>query len=82
MQISTAMQNALQMNWTITDDFAVYINCVGIPLESTGGLGVQDLYEVVVKSIDLPELGSSAEAVLMAGEYRIYNAKFNPFNFS
>ncbi len=37
---------------------------------------------MTIKNVDLPQLGSSVESVLQAGEYRIYSAKFQPFSFS
>ena len=76
------MKNALRTNWTMTDDFQFTMQNKNRPLTVSGGMGVQDVYDMAVLNVDLPQLGSDVESVMQAGEWRIYNAKFQPFNFS
>lgn len=83
MGINTIMKNALRANWTKTDDFQFIFTNKSKPLTvSGGGMSVQDVLDISVINIDLPQLGSAVESVMQAGEWRIYNAKFEPFSFS
>ena len=82
MGINRIMQNALKTNWTRTDDFVfTFYNKRKINIQGSD-MSIQDIFDMCVINIDLPQLGSDVESVMMAGEYRIYNAKFRPFNFS
>lgn len=82
MGIDRIMQNALKTNWTRTDDFVfTFYNKRDINIQGSD-MSIQDIYDMSVINIDLPQLGSDVESVMTAGEYRIYNAKFQPFTFS
>ncbi len=77
------MKNALRTNWTLTDDFSFIFTNNKRPLTTSGSdMSVQDILDMSVINIDLPQLGSDVETVMQAGEWRIYNAKFQPFTFS
>ncbi len=83
MGITRIMRNAIQANWTLVDDFKFIFSNRTRPLSSAGnGLSVEDILDISVMNIDLPQLASDAETVMQAGEWRIYNAKFQPFTFS
>jgi len=77
------MKNALGTKFTLTDDFQMSFTNNKRPLSAEGsGLGPQDILDLTCMSIQLPQLGSAVESVMMAGEWRVYNAKFQPFSFS
>jgi len=81
--INKIMRNALGTNWTKTDDFSFLFYNKFRPLTvKAAGMSVGDVYDICTMNIDLPQLGSTAETVMIGGEYRIYNAKFEPFTFS
>jgi hypothetical protein len=74
------MTNALLMNWALTDDFQFYFDNKRKLTHSA--LSIQDLYDVTIKNIDLPQLGSSVESTMVGGEWRIYNSVFQPFTLT
>ena len=81
--INDIMINAMKTNWALTDDFQITIQNIKRPLVVKGtGMSVQDVLDVSIMNVDLPQLGSTVESVMQAGEWRIYNAKFEPFSFS
>lgn len=81
--INKIMRNALSTNWTKTDDFSFLFYNKFRPLTvKATGMGVGDIFDMCTINVDLPQLGSQAETVMVGGEYRIYNAKFEPFSFS
>jgi len=81
--ITEIMKNAMGANWTKTDDFAfIFLNKSRPITINSSGMSVQSVYDISVVNIDLPQLGSNVETVLIGGEWRIYNAKFEPFSFS
>ena len=83
MGINTIMKNALRTNWAKTDDFQFTFANKHRPLNVTSsGMSVQDVLDMTVMNLQLPELGSQAESIVQAGEWRIYNAKFQPFTLS
>ena len=81
--INKIMRNALSTKWTKVDDFSFLFYNKFRPLTvKATGMSVGDIFDMCTMNIDLPQLGSSAETVMIGGEYRIYNAKFEPFTFS
>lgn len=84
MGINKVMQNALRTNWTMTDDFMfTFINNQRqLEVNNNNGITIDDVFDMAVIGIDLPQLGSDVEAVMMGGEWRIYNVKHQPFTFS
>lgn len=83
MGINRIMRNALRTNWALTDDFMFTFTNNHRPLNTSGtDISVQDILDIAVINVDLPQLGSDVESVMQAGEWRIYNAKFQPFSFS
>ena len=81
--IDNIIRNALRTKWTLTDDFSFNIYNTKRPLNvSSDGIENQDVFDMAAISIDLPQLGSDVESVMQAGEWRIYNTKFQPFTFS
>ena len=81
--INRIMRNALSTKWTKTDDFSFLFYNRFRPLTvKNSGMSIGDVFDMCVINVDLPQLGSSAESVIIGGEYRIYNAKFEPFTFS
>lgn len=83
MGINAVMKNALRTNWTKTDDFMFTFSNNKRPLQVEGSnMTIQDVLDMCVINIDLPQLGSDVESVMQAGEWRIYNTKFQPFTFS
>ena len=81
MAITEIMKTAMNLNWSKTDDFAfTFANNRELNVDS--GVSKQGILDVTVKNIDLPQLGSDVESVMQAGEWRIYNAKFQPFTIS
>ena len=83
MGISKLQRNALAANYTLTDDFVIeFINPKRQMTAEGTGMSPQDILDISIVSIQLPQLGSTVESVMQAGEYRVYNAKFQPFSFS
>ncbi len=83
MGISKLQRNAVAANFTLTDDFIVEFINPKRPMTAEGtGMSPQDIFDIAVVSVQLPQLGSTVDSVMQAGEYRVYNAKFQPFSFS
>ncbi len=83
MSINRIMKNAIQANWALVDDFqTIYINKNRPLTTPNNGMTPQDILDIAIINIDLPQLGSDTESVMQGGEWRIYNAKFQPFSFS
>ncbi len=83
MGITRIMKNAIQANWAIVDDFqTIYIHRTRPLTTPNNGMTPQDILDIAIINIDLPQLASDAETVMQGGEWRIYNAKFQPFSFS
>ena len=82
MGINKIMRNALNTNWTRTDDFMFQFSNAESVNVSGGNMTMDDVFNMCIINIDLPQLGSEASSVMQAGEWRIYNAKFQPFSFS
>ena len=81
--INKIMRSALSTKWTKIDDFSfLFFNKFRPLTVKSGGMSVGDVFDMCTINIDLPQLGSSAETVMIGGEWRIYNAKFEPFSFS
>lgn len=83
MGITSVMKNALRTNWCLTDDFQFTFANAHRPLNITSsGMTVQDVLDMTVINLDLPQLATTTESVMQAGEWRIYNAKFQPFTLT
>ncbi len=83
MSINTIMRNATQSRWTLTDDFLFTFHSGSRELNiKDTNLNSQEILDMCIMSVNLPEVSSSTEAVLQGGEYRIYNAIFRPFEIS
>jgi len=77
------MRNAFKVNWTTVDDFEFIFYNRNRPFTiNTSTMNDKDLFDVAIINIDLPQMGSSIESVMQAGEWRVYNAKFEPFSFT
>ena len=78
--INRIMQNAKNANWALTDDFQFRFINANRPLNATeSDLTAGDILDISVVNLDIPQLGSSVKTILQGGEYRIYNAIFEPF---
>jgi len=82
MGISKIAQNVINTPWTLTDDFQFIITNNAYPLQISGAETVKDVFDKSIKSVDLPQMGSDTQHVMMGGEWRIYNSKHQPFTFS
>jgi hypothetical protein len=83
MGIAAMQRNALAANYTLTDDFQVTFHNNKRQMTAEGtGMSPQDILDISVVAVQLPQLGSTVESVMQAGEYRVYNAKFQPFSLS
>ncbi len=83
MGINTIMRNAMQTRFCITDDFLFTFHSASRELNvKDTNLSAQEILDMCIMSVNLPEVSSSTEAVLQGGEYRIYNAIFRPFEIT
>jgi len=83
MSINTIMRNATKTRFHLTDDFLFTFHSSSRELNiKDTNLASQEILDMCIMSINLPEVSSSTEAVLQGGEYRIYNAIFRPFEIS
>ncbi len=82
MGIHRIAQNVMNTKWDLTDDFQFFISNKNFPLTTKGYETTQDIFDKCVISIDLPQMGSDVQNIMIAGEYRIYNDKHQPFAFT
>ncbi len=81
IDIYETMLAAATTNWTRVDDFNFTLNNQTRDLSGIATTSVDELFARCVVNTNLPQMGSAANNVLIGGEYRIYNAKFEPFTF-
>ena len=81
------MANALKTRFNLTDDFDTRFtnskhSLNDLNKESLPGMSSQEILDVCVMNIDLPQFSGDIDAVLHAGEYRLNAKKFQPFTIS
>lgn len=82
MGINKIMNNALKTKWNLTDEFMFTFSNQYFDLEkpaSRAGMSKQDLLNMCVMNIDMPQLSGDIDAVLHGGQYRLNAKKFSPF---
>ncbi len=86
MSINKIMTNAMRTQWNITDDFScLFFNRKYNLTEIANKAGLsnaQELLDICIINIDMPQLSGDIEAVLVAGEYRLNAKKFQPFTIT
>ncbi len=83
MGINSIMTNALNTKRTLTDDFKFTFSAKGRKFSTPeSGLSAQDIFDMSVISVNLPQVESSSQSIMQGGEYRVYNAVFRPFSLS
>ncbi len=75
------MTAAMSTNWTRVDDFSFTLNNQTRDMSGLATTNVDELMARTVINVNLPQMGSAVNNILVGGEYRIYNAKFSPFTF-
>ena len=79
------MENALGTDWNFTDEFdtSFHNNKYSLnEMSTTVGLSAQDLLDMCVMNIDMPQVSGDIDSVLIAGEYRLNAKKFQPFTIT
>ena len=84
--IDNIMRNAMNASWQLTDDFDFeYRNASGKkPIAPAAGISLngQDIFDMCVKNIDMPQLSADVEEINTGGEFRLVAKKFQPFTIS
>ena len=82
MGINKIMQMSMSNNWAMTDDFQFQFINHKVPLNVSTPLSPNELIEVAVMNVDLPQFSAGVNTVLQGGEYRAYSTKFQPFRIT
>ncbi len=81
--ISKIIKNAIETRWNLTDDFDFTFSNGVYRLENLNtSLQPQEILDMCLINIDLPQLSSDVEEVLQGGEYRLNAKKFTAFTLS
>lgn len=81
--ISSIIKNALATKWNLTDDFDfTFSNNKHYLTNLNTNLQPQEILDMCVMNIDMPQLMGDVEEVLQGGEYRLIAKKFMPFTLS
>jgi len=82
MGIHKIMSNALRADWSVTDDFQVYIHNEKLDIDGIQGFTSQDILNMCVINVDLPMMQGIVNNTLVAGGWRIHAANFQPFTLT
>ncbi len=80
MGINNIMNNVLKTKWTWTDDFSFFFQNKE-PLPSTD-LNPQDLWDICVTNIDLPQVSASPQTIIMAQKLRVWVPMHEAFSIT
>ena len=82
MGINKIMTNALKTRFAMTDDFQFTFSNQKFPLKTNTQMTPQDILDICIMNIDLPQLSADVQSILMGGEYRVVSSKFQPFTIA
>jgi len=81
MGINNIMKNALNTNWTWTDDFSFFFTNREVQFPSMK-LSQEDIWDIAVINIDLPQVSAGVNSVVIGQEYRFWIPLHDVFTFT
>jgi len=82
MGINNIIKNTLKTKWTWTDDFSFFFQNPKIQFPSDMNLSPQDVWDIAVLNIDLPQLSSQVDTIIMAQKHRFWVPLHDTFTFT
>ena len=82
MGINNILKNALNTNWTWTDNFSFFFHNNKISFPSKTSLNPQDLWDICIINIDLPQVSSNVDTIVMGQKYRAWVPLHDVFTFT
>ena len=79
--VNDLIKTAMTTRWSLTDDFTFEFH--NQKYQFTGSqYPTNDIWELCVNGVDIPQVTGTVETVLQGGEYRLYSRKFSPFRIT
>jgi len=82
MSINKIITNAIKTKWAKTDDFQMNFQNRLIPLKPPKGLSPQDLLDIAIISVDVPQFSHESSNVVIGDGYRTISGIYQPFEIS
>ena len=82
MGINNIINNVLKTKWTWTDDFSFFFHNNKVPFPGDTQLSIQDIWDISVINIDLPQVSGNVNPVVMGQEYRFWVSLHETFTFT
>jgi hypothetical protein len=79
MGINNIMQNVMSTKWSWTDDFEFFFYNNKVQLQNTP-VRPDDMWDMCVTNIDTSDAGSTNNAVVQAGKYRLTTQMYGTFS--
>ena len=82
MGINNIINNVLKTHWTWADDFSFFFQNNAVPFPNNTNLQPQDIWDMCVINIDLPQASAAPNTVVMGQEYRFWVPLHDTFTFT